>query len=269
VVKGVCAAGAGERISRKDIDGLTQLAGDHGAKGLAWAKAGADGLAGSIAKFYAGTAGQELCAAMGAKAGDLMLFVADQAKVVHKALGELRLRLGTMLSLRDPKVFRFAWVTNFPMFEWNAERNRWVFAHNPFSAPVDWEVSDFSRNTDQIRSRAYDIVMNGWELGSGSIRIHRPALQARVFDFLGISPEQQRANFGFMLDAYRYGAPPHGGIALGVDRLVALALGLSSIRDALAFPKTATAADPMCDAPSPVTPEQLAELHIVSHAPRR
>ncbi len=263
-VRGLCAKAVGDRFSRKDIDGLTALVAEYGAKGLAWAKVGNDGLSGSIAKFFAAEKGAELCKAMGAVPGDMLFFVADQRHVVLKALSELRLRLGTVLGLRDPKVFRFAWVTNFPMFEWNEEKARWQFAHNPFSAPVDWDIGDFTVDTEQHRSRAYDIVMNGWELGSGSIRIHRPALQKSVFEFLGISEEQQRANFGFMLDAYEYGAPPHGGIALGVDRLVTLALGLDSIRDAIAFPKTATAADIMAAAPSPATPEQLAELHILT-----
>ena len=263
-VRGLCAKGAGERFSRKDIDGLTALVGEYGAKGLAWAKVGADGLSGSIAKFFAAEKGAELCQAMGAEAGDVIFFVADQERVTLKALSELRLRLGTVLGLRDPKVFKFAWVTNFPMFEWNEDKARWQFAHNPFSAPVDWNIGDFEVDTTKHRSRAYDIVMNGWELGSGSIRIHRPELQKRVFQFLGISEEQQRTNFGFMLDAYQYGAPPHGGIALGVDRLVTLALGLDSIRDAIAFPKTATAADIMADAPSPASPEQLAELHLIA-----
>jgi aspartyl-tRNA synthetase len=185
---------------------------------------------------------------------------------VHRALGDLRLKVGSLLGLRDPKVFRCCWVLNFPMFEWNDEKGRWQFAHNPFSAPVDWSVEDFSQDTANIRSRAYDFVMNGWELGSGSIRIHRPALQAKVFEFLGISPELQRANFGFVLDAYKYGGPPHGGIALGVDRMVALALGREGIRDVIAFPKTSMAFDLMAEAPGGVSPEQMAELQIASTA---
>jgi len=261
-VRGLCAKGAGERLSRKEIDGLTAFVADHGARGLAWAKVTAEGLQGSIAKFFPGEHGQALCTALAAAPGDVLFFVADKTKVVLKALGELRLKLGTMLGLRDPKVFKFAWVTNFPMFEWNEERQKWDFAHNPFSAPLDWEVTDFSKEPESHRSRAYDIVMNGWELGSGSIRIHRPELQKKVFAMLGIDEAQQQANFGFMLDAYRYGAPPHGGIALGVDRLVTLALGLDSIRDAIAFPKTASAADIMADAPSTVAKAQLDELGI-------
>jgi aspartyl-tRNA synthetase len=266
IVKGICAEGAAEKYSRKGIDELTAFVTGLGAKGLAWAKVTAAGVEGSIAKFYEGDKGKELIAHMAAKPGDLLLFVADQKRVVHKALGDLRLKVGGQLGLRDPKVFRCCWVLNFPMFEWNDEKGRWQFAHNPFSAPVNWDIADFAVDTESIRSRAYDFVMNGWELGSGSIRIHRPALQAKVFEFLGISPELQRANFGFLLDAYKYGGPPHGGIALGVDRIVTLALGREGIRDVIAFPKTAAAYDLMADAPGGVSAEQMAELAIVSTA---
>ena len=269
IVKGICAEGAAEKFSRKAIDELTAFVTGLGAKGLAWAKVTAAGLEGSIAKFYEGDKGRELAAHLQGKPGDLLLFVADQKKIVHKALADLRLQVGSMLGLRDPKVFRCCWVLNFPMFEWNDEKGRWQFAHNPFSAPVDWSIRDFGVDTEQIRSRAYDFVMNGWELGSGSIRIHRPELQARVFEFLGISKEQQRANFGFLLDAYKYGGPPHGGIALGVDRIVALALGREGIRDVIAFPKTAAAYDLMAEAPGDVSPEQMAELQIASTAKKK
>jgi aspartyl-tRNA synthetase len=266
IVKGICATGAAEKYSRKGIDELTAFVTQLGAKGLAWAKVTPAGLEGSIAKFYEGDKGKELVAHLGGKPGDLLLFVADQKRVVHKALGDLRLKVGGQLGLRDPAVFRCCWVLNFPMFEWNDEKARWQFAHNPFSAPVDWDIQDFGVDTENIRSRAYDFVMNGWELGSGSIRIHRTELQARVFEFLGISKEHQRANFGFLLDAYKYGGPPHGGIALGVDRIVALALGREGIRDVIAFPKTATAFDLMAQAPGDVSPEQMAELQILSTA---
>ncbi len=266
IVKGICAVGAADKFSRKGIDELTAFVVQLGAKGLAWAKVTAAGVEGSIAKFFEGDKGKELCAHMEAKPGDLLLFVADQKKVVHKALGDLRLKVGGILGLRDPKVFRGCWVLNFPMFEWNSEKARWQFAHNPFSAPVNWDITDFSVDTETIRSRAYDFVMNGWELGSGSIRIHRPSLQAKVFEFLGISPELQAANFGFLLDAYKYGGPPHGGIALGVDRIVTLALGRESIRDVIAFPKTSTAFDLMASAPGDVSSEQMAELQILSTA---
>jgi aspartyl-tRNA synthetase len=266
IVKGICAVGAAEKFSRKGIDELTAFATGLGAKGLAWAKVTATGLEGSIARFFEGDKGKQLCAHMQAGPGDLLLFVADSRKIVHKALGDLRLKVGGILGLRDPKVFRGCWVLNFPMFEWNDEKGRWQFAHNPFSAPVDWDIKDFTVDTEQIRSRAYDFVMNGWELGSGSIRIHRTELQARVFEFLGIGVDQQRANFGFLLDAYKYGGPPHGGIALGVDRIVTLALGREGIRDVIAFPKTAAAYDLMADAPGLVSPEQMAELQIASTA---
>jgi aspartyl-tRNA synthetase len=266
IVKGLCAEGAAEKFSRKGIDELTTFVNGLGAKGLAWAKVTAAGLEGSIAKFYDGDKGKELIAHMGGKPGDLLLFVADQKKVVYKALGDLRLKVGGMLGLRDPKQFRCCWVLNFPMFEWNDEKARWQFAHNPFSAPVDWSITDFSQDTENIRSRAYDFVMNGWELGSGSIRIHRPELQAKVFEFLGIPKETQRANFGFLLDAYKYGGPPHGGIALGLDRIVTLALGREGIRDVIAFPKTSMAFDLMASAPGDVSLEQMAELSIASTA---
>ncbi len=262
LVKGLCVQGAGDRFSRKEIDELTAFVGEFGARGLAWAKVQPDGLAGSIAKFFTGAAATELTQHLDAKPGDLLLFVADQERVVHRALGELRVKLGSLLGLRDPKEFRFAWVTNFPLFEWNPDRQRWDSSHHPFTAPVDWNLPDYAANTAQIRSRAYDIVLNGWELGSGSIRIHRRDVQERIFSFLGISPDEQRRKFGFLLDAFRFGAPPHGGIALGVDRIVTLALGAPSIRDVIAFPKTASATDLLCDAPSDVAAEQLAELHI-------
>jgi aspartyl-tRNA synthetase len=266
IVKGICAKGAAEGYSRKKIDALTKHAQEYGAKGLAWAKISDKGVEGSIAKFYEGEAGQELIRLMGAEPGDLLLFGADQGKVVHRALGEVRLKVGTDLGLRDPKTFRCAWVLNFPMFEWNEDHQRWQYAHNPFSAPVDWDNTDFETDSESHRSRAYDFVMNGWELGSGSIRIHRPEIQKKVFDFLGISEAEQQRNFGYMLEAYNYGGPPHGGIALGLDRMVALALGRDGIRDVIAFPKTSMAVDLMSQAPSRVSPEQMAELQILSTA---
>jgi aspartyl-tRNA synthetase len=264
LVKGLCVEGAGETFSRKDIEkDLAAVVAAQGAKGLAWAKVTADGLTGSIAKFFEGEAATALCAAMGARPGDLLLFVADRATVVHKALADLRLAVGDRLGLRTPGVFRFAWVTSFPLFEWNEDKQRWDSSHHPFTAPHDF-AADIENDPGSVRSRAYDLVMNGWELGSGSIRIHRPDVQQRVFRFLGIGEAEQRAKFGFLLDAFRFGAPPHGGIALGLDRLITLALGAGSIRDVIAFPKTTSATDLMCDAPSPVADEQLAELRIAS-----
>ena len=259
--------GQAENFSRKDITALESFAAEYGARGLAWSKLTAEGFTGGIAKFLADGAGDGLREVTGAQPGDLLLFVADRLSVVQRSLGELRVKLGNQLGLRDPKVFQFAWITEFPMFTQDEESGRWDSTHHPFTAPVDWEQTDFGQDTAAIRSRAYDLVLNGWELGSGSIRIHRRDVQSRVFDFLGIGEEEQQSRFGFMLDAFRYGAPPHGGIALGVDRVIALSLGLDSIREVIAFPKTTSATDLMCDAPSTVNPEQLADLHILTQAP--
>jgi aspartyl-tRNA synthetase len=261
-VKGLRVEGAAESFSRKDIDGLTAYVGEYGAKGLAWLKVGEGrALQGPIAKFFEGEKGTALCDAMGAGAGDLLLFVADRTPVVHRALGELRVHLGTRLGLRTPGEYRFCWVTDFPMFEYDEDAGRWQSLHHPFTAPHDWNA-DLQNDPGSVRSRAYDLVLNGWELGSGSIRIHRRDVQAKVFDFLGIDEQQQQARFGFLLEAFRYGAPPHGGIALGVDRVIALALGRESLRDVIAFPKTTSATDLMCQAPDTVDDVQLDDLHI-------
>jgi len=268
-VKGLVVEGQAENFSRKDIDGLTTYVAEYGAKGLAWAKITDDGVTGSIGKFFSGAPGQELITAMGAKPKDLLLFVADRSSVVHRALGELRVELGRRLGLTDPKDFQLCWVSNFPLFVYDEDRGSWDSSHHPFTAPVDWNLEDYSKDTAAIASRAYDLCMNGWELGSGSVRIHRRDIQERVFRFLGISEAEQQQKFGFLLEAFRFGAPPHGGIALGLDRLVALALGCDSIREVIAFPKTTSATDLMCDAPSPVAAEQLADLHIVSNLPKK
>ena len=269
IVNGLCVKGAAERFSRKDIEkDLGGFVGHYGAKGLAWVKHTPEGLGGSIAKFFEGEAGAELIAAMGSEPGDLLLFVADTTAVVRRALAELRVHLGDRLGLRTPGEFRFAWVLNFPMFAWNEDGQRWDAAHHPFTAPVDWST-DFVSDPGSVQARAYDVVMNGWELGSGSIRIHRRDVQEKVFTALGIGSAEQQSKFGFLLDAFRFGAPPHGGIALGVDRLLTLALGMDSIRDVIAFPKTTSATDLMCDAPSEVAAAQLDELRIASTAPPR
>ena len=267
VVQGLCVTGQAENYSRKKIDELTKYVNEYGAKGLAWAKITEEGVTGSISKFYHGEPGAELIEAMGAAPGDLLLFVADRRLVAQRALGELRVKLGTDLGLRKPGEFNLCWVMNFPLFLHDEDTGAWVSSHHPFTAPVDWDV-DFAADPASVQSRAYDLVMNGWELGSGSIRIHRPDVQKRLFHFLGIGEEEQRAKFGFLLDAFKFGAPPHGGIALGVDRIVTLALSSESIRDVIAFPKTARATDLMCDAPSPVAGEQLADLHIISTPPK-
>ena len=268
LVCGLRVEGEAGNFSRKKIDQLTEYVREYGAKGLAWAKITAEGVTGSIGKFYGGEAGKELMAAMQAEPGDLLLFVADRPRVTRRALGELRCELGRRLGLAKAKAFELCWVSGFPLFEFSEEHGSWQSTHHPFTAPADWELKDFGQDTAQIGSRAYDLVMNGWELGSGSIRIHKREVQERVFEFLGIDAAEQKERFGFLLDAFRYGVPPHGGIALGLDRIVALATGAESIREVIAFPKTARATDMMCDAPSMVSAEQLADLHIVAHTPK-
>ncbi|MEW6074383.1 MAG: aspartate--tRNA ligase [Planctomycetota bacterium] len=263
-VLGIRVPGAAA-LSRKEIDALGRDAAELGAKGLAWWKAGRDGGAGPLARFAAGGLAPALMAAMGAEEGDLCLFVADRAAVARRALGELRLQLGRRLGLVR-EGWNLLWVTHFPLFERDEATGRFTSAHHPFTAPEDWDLQGITASDDprlgELASRAYDLVLNGWELGSGSVRIHRADVQERVFAVLGISREEAREKFGFLLEALQYGAPPHGGFALGIDRTVALTLGLDNIRDVIAFPKTASATDLLCAAPSRVPDAQLAELHI-------
>jgi len=270
-VMGLCVAGGGASVSRGNMKKLEDVVKTYGAKGLAWWKPGEEGgAAGSIAKFCEGERGAHLCEHMGAKNGDLLVFVADTEAITWKALGALRVHLGKELALVAPTdsvegqgtgPWNLLWVTNFPMFEWDAEANRWSSAHHPFTAPDDWSLSG---DPASMSSRAYDLVLNGWELGSGSIRIHRAETQRGVFDLLGIDAAEQQKKFGFLLEALSYGPPPHGGFAIGLDRIVAMTAGLDSIRDVVAFPKTTAAADLMCDAPSTVEAAQLVELSVRS-----
>jgi len=260
----------GGSLSRKEITALEDVVKTYGAKGLAFWKPAPDGGAGPLARFVPEGGAQELMELLGAAEGDLCLFVADpRERVVQRSLGELRVHLGKQLGLTDPSEFRFLWVTHFPLFEWDDEAGRWFSTHHPFTAPADWELggggfdlSDPDSPIGDQMSRSYDLVMNGWELGSGSVRIHRADVQQRVFEVLGIGEEEQRQKFGFLLDALSYGAPPHAGFAVGLDRLVALTLGMDNIRDVIAFPKTASATDLMCDAPSTVEAYQLEDVHI-------
>lgn len=266
-VKGITIPG-GASMSRKEITALEDVAKEYGAKGLAWWKAGADGGAGPMARFCKdeGTDGEQpkaghLMQVMGAGEGDLCVFVAADEGTVHKALGALRNTLGRQLGLIEDSLtdFRFLWVTDFPMFERDEETGKWVSLHHPFTAPAD---ETFTSDMGTMPSRAYDLCLNGWELGSGSIRIHRQDTQKKIFELLEMGAEEQREKFGFLLDALEYGAPPHGGFAIGLDRLVALTLGLDNIRDVIAFPKTTRAADLYCGAPAPVADHQLADVHI-------
>jgi aspartyl-tRNA synthetase len=263
-VMGLCVKG-GASLSRKEIDALGGYVQEFGAKGLAWWKADAGGGTGPLARFAAGDLAPALMETMDAESGDLCVFVADRQSVVHRSLGELRVHLGGKLELMT-EGWNFLWVTHFPLFERDEETGGWTSSHHPFTAPEDETLGGIESNDDprlgEFTSRSFDLVLNGWELGSGSVRIHRAEVQERIFAVLGIGEEERRAKFGFLLEALSFGAPPHAGFGLGLDRLVALTVGLDSIRDVIAFPKTTSAADLMCEAPSEVSPEQLEEVHI-------
>jgi aspartyl-tRNA synthetase len=266
-VMGIVVEGGKNSVSRGQMKALEKFAKDYGAKGLAWWKPGEEGGgAGPLARWCEGAAGESLKARMGATDEDLLLFCADRRNTTWRVLGELRLHLAKTLNLIPKGQWNFLWVTHFPMFEFDEAAGRWFASHHPFTAPEDWTLSGDPAALD---SRAYDLVLNGWELGSGSIRIHRQDVQQKIFELLGIGAEEQKERFGFFLDALTYGAPPHGGFAIGLDRLVAMTLGLDNIRDVIPFPKTASASDLMCEAPSTVAPEQIAEVHIELSATAR
>ena len=252
--------------SRKQIDDMGAHAAKYGAKGLAWIKVedlakGREGINSPIAKFLDDTTLEALLQASGAQSGDLLLFGAGMYKTVSDFMGAVRLKVGKDLGLVQ-NIWAPLWVTDFPMFEWDEEANRFVALHHPFTAPAVDDIADLRANARIAVSRGYDMVLNGNEIGGGSIRIHRPDMQSTVFDLLGIGAEEAEAKFGFLLDALRHGAPPHGGIAFGIDRIAALMAGTDSIRDVIAFPKTTTAQCLMTGAPSPIDVAQLAEVHV-------
>ena len=264
IVVGITVPGAA-CYSRKQIDELTEFVKrpQIGAKGLIWVKIEPDGsVKSSVGKFYSDQQLKEWAEKMDAKAGDLMLVMTGEAMKTRKQLSELRLEMGSRLGLRDKNVFAPLWVIDFPLFEWDEETKRYYAMHHPFTSPNPDDIPKLRTDTGNVRATAYDIVVNGNELGGGSIRIHDPELQNEMFELLGFTPEKAKEQFGFLMDAFRYGAPPHGGLALGFDRFVSILAGLDSIRDVIAFPKNNSGRDVMNESPSPLDPEQLEELKI-------
>ncbi|QWU15048.1 aspartyl-tRNA synthetase [Paenibacillus sophorae] len=260
-VKCLNAKGCGT-WTRKEIDDLGPYAARYGAKGLAWIQVKEGEFRGPIVKFFT----EEEIAAVkertGAEEGDLLLFSADNKKVVADVLGALRLRIGRQLGLIDDSVYKFAWVTDFPLLGYDEEQKRYMAEHHPFTRPRDEDVALFDSDPGAIRAQAYDIVLNGYEVGGGSMRIYKRDVQEKMFDALSLSKEEVQDKFGYLLDAFEYGTPPHGGIAFGFDRLVMLLAGRTNLRETIAFPKTASATDLLMDSPSPVKDAQLDELHI-------
>jgi aspartyl-tRNA synthetase len=257
----VAALKVGAELTRKEIDELTPFVANYGAKGLAYIKVNPDGLQSPIVKFLGKPELDEVLRRTGAKPGELIFFGADKARIVNDALGALRLKLGHEKRLAL-KGWRPLWVVDFPMFEWDEEARRWSAMHHPFTAPKDGHEDLLQSDPARALAKGYDVVLNGWEIGGGSVRVHRAEVQSKVFKALGISEAEARDKFGFLLDNLQYGAPPHGGIAFGLDRMVALMAGAESIRDVIAFPKTQRAQDLLVHAPSPVDEKQLRELGL-------
>jgi aspartyl-tRNA synthetase len=261
-VRGFVVKAAGD-YSRSEVDGIVDEAKAMGASGLVWARRADDGtVTSSVMKALGEAEVVRALDASGCGHGDLLLIAAGEPDTASKLLGHIRLSLAKRKGMLDGKDFRFLWVVDFPLLDWDAEEKRFVAMHHPFTSPMDADLPLMDSDPGKARAKAYDLVLNGSEVGGGSVRIHDAALQSRMFSLLNISPEEAKLRFGFFLEALEYGTPPHGGIALGLDRLVALLAGESSIREVMAFPKTAAASDQMSDAPSAVEPRQLRELHI-------
>ncbi|UTC91529.1 aspartate--tRNA ligase [Treponema denticola] len=263
-VKALVVKGQAEAYSRKKIEELEAAAKIYKAKGLAWIKVmeGGAKLEGGISKFFEGKEA-EICSKLGAEKGDLILFVADKYKIACTALGAVRSKLGKDLGLLNPAEFKFAWIVDFPLFEWNEEENKWDPAHHMFSAPQEKYLATMEENPEPVKGDLYDLVLNGYEVASGSIRIHNPELQKRIFKIVGFDESEAEKKFGFLTEAFKYGAPPHGGIAPGLDRIVMIMAGETSIKEVIAFPKNSFAVSPMDDSPSEVDQKQLDELHLV------
>ncbi|HFU9301626.1 TPA: aspartate--tRNA ligase [Staphylococcus aureus] len=261
-IKAIVAKGAAEQYTRKDMDALTEFVNIYGAKGLAWVKVVEDGLTGPIGRFFEAENVETLLTLTGAEAGDLVMFVADKPNVVAQSLGALRVKLAKELGLIDETKLNFLWVTDWPLLEYDEDVKRYVAAHHPFTSPKEADIAKLGTAPEEAEANAYDIVLNGYELGGGSIRIHDGELQEKMFEVLGFTKEQAQEQFGFLLDAFKYGAPPHGGIALGLDRLVMLLTNRTNLRDTIAFPKTASATCLLTNAPGEVSDKQLEELSL-------
>ncbi|MGD3154852.1 aspartate--tRNA ligase [Staphylococcus warneri] len=261
-IKAIVAKDAADQYTRKDMDALTEFVNIYGAKGLAWVKVTDEGLTGPIARFFEDKDTEQLKSLTEASAGDLVMFVADKPDVVAQSLGALRIKLAKELGLIDETKLNFLWVTDWPLLEYDDESKRYVAAHHPFTSPKKEDIEKLDSEPENAQANAYDIVLNGYELGGGSIRIHNGELQEKMFEVLGFTKEQAQEQFGFLLDAFKYGAPPHGGIALGLDRLVMLLTNRTNLRDTIAFPKTASATCLLTDAPGEVSEKQLEELSL-------
>lgn len=261
-VRAINAKGCGEKFSRREIDSLVEFVKTYKAKGMAWIVVGENELKSAITKFFTEDEVKALLERTEAKPGDLICFVADRDQVVYDSLGALRLELARKLDLLDKNEFKFLWVTEFPLLEYDEEEKRWVAKHHPFTSPMDEDIEYMDTDPGRVRAKAYDIVLNGTELGGGSIRIHMQDLQSKMFKLLGFTEEEAWAKFGYLLEAFKYGVPPHGGLAYGLDRMIMLMAGKNSIRDVIAFPKVQNASDPMTNAPDMVDLKQLKELHI-------
>ncbi|CAI2718871.1 aspartate--tRNA ligase [Nitrospina watsonii] len=261
-VRALNAKKSSEALSRKVLDDLTEVAKTYGAKGMAWIKVNADGLQSPIAKFFKKEMLDAMMAKLGAEVGDTIVFAADTPRIVADSLAHLRLAIARHLKLIDDNLIRFAWVTEFPLLDWDPAEKRYVAMHHPFTSPMEEDLGKMESDPASMRARAYDLVLNGSEIGGGSIRIHNQDVQEKMFGLLGINKEEAQAKFGFLLEALQYGAPPHGGIAFGLDRIATILCGAASIRDVIAFPKTQKATCLMTQAPSAIEPKQLKELKL-------
>ncbi|MEK6607312.1 MAG: aspartate--tRNA ligase [Myxococcota bacterium] len=263
IVKGLRLPGGATGLSRSELDGLPEVVKPYGARGVAWAKVQEDGAwQAPFAKAFSEDARRDVNARMGARPGDVLCFVADRPKVANASMGALRLAMARKFELAGAGAWAFCWITDFPLLEKSEQSGAWQACHHPFTSPRPEDLEFLETDPGRVRARAYDLVINGNEIGGGSIRIHQPDVQARVFRAIGLSDEEAREKFSFLLEAFRYGAPPHGGIAFGLDRMVALLCGVDSLRDVIAFPKTQKGACLMTDAPAPATAAQLQELHV-------